>query len=307
MGARWATKLKRVAIIDNFEGNGHCFSFPAIMNGWDPRESHLCPFPSIPEYLLKHSAPNAEVKKIFNATSVWLQEPNQAKNVFAFAKLKHVASTPLGAIDNCDVVFLLNDEPDSRNFMLKTLIPLGKPIFVDKLLSRHTNELDEICNAQVFENQIFSASAMKYSPVFDALSPFCSVSKTHIKVPKSWRMYGIHAIEMFLNSSLLLDCSYEIVNSHALEINGGQIVRLAVKSASKDLSSEVFLEASGKPNTVFSVSQVGRDGEETEVVMNDPFWAFVRMILDFKSYTESNYQVTQYWLDQRRAIEILSR
>jgi hypothetical protein len=299
--------LKRVAIIDSYEGNGHCFSFPAIMNGWNSHKKHICPYRAIPEYLTKYSTPNLDVEKAFRATRVWMREKQLAQDVSEFARVTKISMSPLEAIKDCDVAFLLNDEPDDRNSLLNTLISTGKPIFVDKLLTRRATELSEIRTSQILENQIFSASGMKYAPVFDALVPFLETGETYITVPKSWPLYGIHAVELFLQPTLLGHASYEVIGDSKSMGLAGRILKIVVSSQSTNRRSLVYLEASGQIDTPFSVKQISLEGVESYFELKNPFLAFVRLILDFYEYLESNARVHQYWSNQRSALEILSR
>lgn len=300
-------RIKKVAIIDSYEGNGHCFSFPAIINGWDRSKIHLCPFENITSYLPKYITPAEKLRDVFIATEVWMQNPNTAIDICQFAQTKAVAKSPLKALEDCDVAFLLNDEPDDRNSLLRSLISAKKPIFVDKLLARDVCELDSIRISQVFDNQVFCASALKYSSFFDDVRPFKSVRETHIQVPKTWLMYGVHAVEMFLNDKLLENSTFEIITSARSRNQTGRTLKIALDSPSELGTSVVYLAASGDSETPFSVKQVGCEGEISYFELVDPFSAFVRMLLDFNEYTKSKVSVGKFWSNQRKIVEILSK
>lgn len=299
--------IKRVAIIDSYSGNGHCYSFPAIMNGWNATKAYLCPFKNINDYLSSYTTPDNNIKGVFHAASVWMSNFVKANDISSFAQIQHVASSPLEAAKLCDVIFLLNDEPDARNSLLKSLVSAEKPIFVDKLLARSTSELEDIRSAQVFKNQIFSASGIRYSSFFDFVAPFKNVSKTFIQVPNSWKMYGVHAVEMFLDDKFLANSSFEVLDSIESRETGGRILSMGVKSKSDHYSSLVQLEATGEASTSISVKQIGFEGEVLHFVLADPFTAFVRMMLDFNEYSTSNARVETFWANQRRVIELLSQ
>ena len=52
----------RLAMLGMIEGNGHPYSWSAIVNGYNPEEMAKCPFPVIPQYL-------AEVPRNYHAHS----------------------------------------------------------------------------------------------------------------------------------------------------------------------------------------------------------------------------------------------
>ena len=52
----------KIGIIGSSPGNGHPYSWSAIINGYDEKHMKMCPFPVIPKYLANEKWPESMIK-----------------------------------------------------------------------------------------------------------------------------------------------------------------------------------------------------------------------------------------------------
>ena len=65
-------KNLKLGLIGYSEGNGHPFSWSAIINGFNQKYLNSCPYPSIREYLTHEKNLNQTILNV-NVTHVWTQ------------------------------------------------------------------------------------------------------------------------------------------------------------------------------------------------------------------------------------------
>ena len=294
--------MLKVAIIGSSPGNGHCFSFSAIMNGLNSEFLHLCPFRTIREYLPSYETPHLRINEVFSANSIWMQDRQLAKDVSLFSSIPFIGSSYWDAASKSDVIMITIDEPDLRNEMLWDLMSLGKPIFVDKLLTRSIEELRRLEASVSFPRQIWSASAMAFLPIAKDLVRLSAATRTTISVPKSWSLYGIHAAELFLHLCDSQSLKYEFQESFTLP-NGG---RRMIFEIDGHADREVVLVASGKSDSPFSIEQILQSGEIIRQVMNNPFEPFCRMLMAYHDFLSEHLVAEDYWQNQHRLLSLVN-
>ena len=64
------------------EGNGHPYSWSAIINGYDSAEMARCPYPAIPAYLGKQALDTVRIPGA-RVTHVWTDDPADAHQTLA--------------------------------------------------------------------------------------------------------------------------------------------------------------------------------------------------------------------------------
>ena len=70
----------RLAMLGMIEGNGHPYSWSAIVNGYNPQEMAKCPFPVIPQYLAEVPLNTMRISGA-RVTHVWTDDPAEAPKV----------------------------------------------------------------------------------------------------------------------------------------------------------------------------------------------------------------------------------
>jgi len=188
----------RLAMLGMIEGNGHPYSWSAIVNGYNPAAMAQCPFPVIPQYLGEVplntiGIPGARV------THIWTDHPADAPKVAAASKIDHVVSRPEEVIGQVDAVILGTDDGHEHVRRARPFIEAGLPLFVDKPLAINLPDLEQFILWHNQGNVFLSSSNMRYAPETK------QISRQKIQLgelrwitsctSKTWERYAIHALE----------------------------------------------------------------------------------------------------------------
>ena len=192
----------RLGILGGSEGNGHPYSWPAIINGYDKAIMKDCPFPVIPEYLSAHEFPRERIPNA-SVTHVWTQDRNASVHISKACLIEHVVERYTDMIGKVDAVLLARDDYRLHYEMSEPFLRAGLPVFIDKPLAITLAECDRIFCLEQYGGQIFSCSGLRYAREFSlsaaelaALGPIRHVDAC---VVKGWDLYGVHVIEPVLS------------------------------------------------------------------------------------------------------------
>jgi len=190
--------MLKLGVIGLSEGNGHPYSWSAIINGdYDAKAMEDCGFPVIPAYLRA----NRDTLGIEGAqvTSVWTQDKKLTKHVAKASKIANPVEDMKDMIGQVDAVLLARDDPEKHVAMAKPFIKAGLPIFVDKPLAFSAKDLNYFDKQVAAGKFIMSCSCMRYSggvqscrdqvPGLGKLELALAVGK------KDLRKYAIHYLE----------------------------------------------------------------------------------------------------------------
>ena len=72
--------IVKLGVIGLSEGNGHPYSWPAIINGYDPFYMKDCGFPVIPEYLEQQTFPQDKIPNA-EVTHIWTQDLKLSEHI----------------------------------------------------------------------------------------------------------------------------------------------------------------------------------------------------------------------------------
>lgn len=188
----------RLAMIGMVEGNGHPYSWSAIINGYDPDEMANCPYPVIPEYLGEQpldevSIPGASV------THIWTDNPEDAEHVAAAANIPNVVEEPTDVLGEVDGIIIPTDDGDNHVSRVNPFLDSNLPVFIDKPLATNIDNLNTFIAWFNGGHPMASSSALRYAPEIDSLTESIDslgqvrwiTNATH----KTWERYGIHRIE----------------------------------------------------------------------------------------------------------------
>lgn len=188
----------RIAMLGMIEGNGHPYSWSAIINGFDEDELKFCPYPAIQNYLREQET---EVVGIEGAevTHVWTDDPADAPRVAALSRIPQVVETPGEVIGSVDAVIIATDDGNDHVKRARPFVEAGLPVFVDKPLATNLPDLNQFIEWEKDGAQIISSSGMRYAPELVGLSKEIPdvgmVRWVSSFTCKTWERYGIHALE----------------------------------------------------------------------------------------------------------------
>jgi len=130
----------RVAMLGMIPGNGHPYSWSAIINGYSREKFEVCPFAGIKEYLGVHD-PEEMRFPYASVTHLWADNPSDARMVADFANIPHIVETPEDVLGEVDAIIIATDDGDDHVRRVEPLLKAGVPIFVDKPLATNLADL----------------------------------------------------------------------------------------------------------------------------------------------------------------------
>ena len=198
--------MLRLGVVGLSEGNGHPYSWSAIVNGeFDAEVMQGCGYPTIPVYL----AANRDTLGIDGArvTHIWTQDRRLSEHCAAASCIETVVDSLEDLVGRVDAVLLARDDPENHVAMAKPFLDADIPIFIDKPLAFARADLDYFSRHVAAGRFVMSCSSMRYSagnqsaraelPAIGDVELVIAVGK------KDLRKYAIHYLEgMF---SLLSD------------------------------------------------------------------------------------------------------
>ncbi len=190
--------MLKLGVIGLSEGNGHPYSWSAIVNGdYDAKLMADCGYPVIPAYLgANRDTLGIEGAKI---THVWTQDNSLSQHVAKAAKIEYVTDDIINMIGKVDAVLLARDDPENHRQMAEAFIDADVPLFIDKPLAFSRDDL-EYFTKKVNEGKfIMSCSAMRYSAgVQSQRDQLANIGEVKLAVAvgaKDLRKYAVHYLE----------------------------------------------------------------------------------------------------------------
>lgn len=190
----------RLAMLGMVDGNGHPYSWTAIINGrYDAGAMAECGYPVIPQYL---AAAPPELLGIPGArvTHVWCDDPADAAAVAKATCLEHILDKPEDAIGLVDAVIIPTDRGWEHVDRVRPFIEAGLPVFIDKPMCDNEDDLKQFVAWHAEGKPLMSSSAMRHGKEFrqafaEAKERCGQMRLVTMTTPKSWERYGIHALE----------------------------------------------------------------------------------------------------------------
>lgn len=255
-------KTIRLAMLGMIAGNGHPYSWSAIINGYDPAAMAECPYPVIPVYLGKQPLEEVRIPGA-QVTHIWTDDPADAPKVARASKIPHVVARPEEVIGEVDAVIIATDDGSDHTRRARPFVEAGLPVFIDKPLATTRGELAQFVEWERNGARLLSSSGLRYAREYQPLcgKPWRWITACTLK---NWEAYGIHSLEAL----------YQIVGPGFLTARAtchgrDTVVHLTHQSGTQ-LSIGVLPEASG------SFGQINAFGttESASVATRDTYFAF---------------------------------
>jgi len=249
-------------------GNGHPWSWSAIVNGYDPEVmAARCTYPGIIDYLGKQRLEDVNVPGA-RVTHLWTDDGSEAPPIAQADFIDHVVERPEDVIGEVDAVIISTDDGSDHVRRARPFVEAGLPVFVDKPLADNLEDLAWFLAARCRGSRILSSSALRYSAEIqdfrgriDSLGAVRWVSSF---TAKTWERYGIHALEA---AYAITGPGYSWVQTAALE--HGDVV-----TAGHENGLSVTLPAIHDAFGSFGAIQIcGTNGHES-LRFHDTYFAF---------------------------------
>lgn len=199
----------RWAMIGRSPGNGHPYSWSAIVNGFDRGEMRtLEEFLTIPAYL--EAAPPGEFGVgDARVTHLWMPDRAEAEFCARCARVPTVVDRPEDVIGEVDAVVIPTDNGETHLAAVRPFLDAGLPVFIDKPLCLDLGDLAEFVRRRAAGARLLSCSSARFAREYlRARSDPASADAVHVAapVPHRWETYGIHGLEaaaLFLGARAL--------------------------------------------------------------------------------------------------------
>ncbi len=191
----------RIGMIGMTEGNGHPYSWSAMINGYNKEEMETCGFPVIPRYLEKQpletfGMPGVRVTCI---CCTGFASREEAEHIARAANIPTVYDSPEEMIGNVDAVIVATDDGNEHVDRCKIFVEAGIPMFIDKPLVNTEEDLRQFVKWRKEGAQFISSSCMRYAKEYEPYHTYnYELGKLfYICSPmaKKYENYGIHALE----------------------------------------------------------------------------------------------------------------
>jgi len=188
----------RFAMMGMVPGNGHPYSWSAIVNSYDQAAMAACPYPGIAKYLGGEPFESVRVPGA-QVTHIWTDDPKDAPLVARASLIPHVVKRPEDALGQVDGVFVAAGEGFDHVARARPFVEAGLPVFVDKPLALSIPELQTFIDWKKAGARILSSSSHRYSPEIESLlngrPVFGDVRWVSTVMAKDYENYAIHAFE----------------------------------------------------------------------------------------------------------------
>lgn len=188
----------RLAMLGMVDGNGHPYSWSAILNGYDKEEMKHCPFPVISDYLNKQPANTFGIDRA-KVTHIWTDHPSDAENVAKASLIPHIVEKPEDVLGEVDAVIIATDKGGEHVERCRPFVKAGIPIFIDKPLADNEKDLRTFYQWVSSGVPILSSSSMRYCKEFmpyrHSTHDMGELRYASMTTAKTWERYGIHALE----------------------------------------------------------------------------------------------------------------
>lgn len=189
----------RLAMLGMVDGNGHPYSWSAIINGgYDPEALAKCPYAAIRDYLAKQPKETLGIPGV-KVTHVWTDDPADAPQVAKCSLIPNVVSSATDVIGRVDAVLVATDKGHEHVDRCRPFVEAGIPVFVDKPLVDNLPDLRVFMRWVAEGRPLMSSSCMRYAKEFMpyrlSTHDLGELRFVSITTPKTWERYGVHALE----------------------------------------------------------------------------------------------------------------
>ena len=268
--------MVNIGLIGFSEGNGHPFSFGAIINGYDPLAMKESGWEVIYNYL-KIQHPSDFGFNGARVTHVWTQDIEVSKKISKACYIANIVDDYLDLINQVDAVIIARDDYETHFKISKPFLEKKIPVFIDKPLTIYENELNYF-EPFIKNGLLMSCAGLGFAEELDALraniNEFGEIKLIKGTVLLDWEKYGIHLLEAIFHIIPFDIKSVEYINSlhgtYILRSNQGYIIEIdTIGKSSKTFNLEFW-------------SETNRYSAE----LNNNFRAFRRLLYHFVQMIE---------------------
>lgn len=263
----------RLGVIGYSEGNGHPFSYSAIVNGYDDEAFGRTGWPVIHDYLRAKDAAQFGFPGV-GVTHVWMPDGAMAWALSEACRIPNVAARPEDMLGEVDAVLILRDDPETHWPTASGFLEAGMAVFVDKPLTLDAAELDWFA-PYLESGRLMSCAGLRFAAELaplrarGGLDALGVILAAECAVLNDWARYGIHMLEAVMG----------VLRARPVTI---QRLPGATEAMAVTLDSGVLvtINALGKSPKLFELTLRGDKGSQ-RFQLHDNFSAFRGVLTGF--------------------------
>jgi len=263
----------RLGVIGLNEGNGHPYSFSAIINGFDHEGFKASAWGGIYNYLRQRDPADFGIAGV-EVTHCWTQDRAQSEVLARAARIPHVVDEAAQMIGQIDALLLLRDDYETHRPMSEPFLKAGLPVFIDKPLSVDVEDL-RFFRPYLESGQLMSSAGVRYSRELDkvaaTIDELGELLLVRGAVVSNFRQYGIHMLDGIFR---IIPCEVEEVWA----LPGAKHESVLLRQA--EGHPQVQIDALGATGVSFQFDFWGRKGR-AHTEHTDNFSAFRREVTHF--------------------------
>lgn len=263
--------VTRVGMIGMSQGNGHPFSFSAIINGFCEEGMRASGWPVIHDYLLKRRPEEFGIGDL-EVTHAWTQDAAVTAALCRAARIERSVSRPEHMLDEVDALMIARDDAESHWSLARPFLEAGLPVFIDKPLTLE-RELLAAFRPYLESGQLMSCSGMRYaeelSVLRDELADYGTLKLVRGTILNDWERYGIHLLEALLSLLPSRPVSVQALSTGAESL----LIRL-------EDGTPVIIDVLGDVPAIFDIEVIG-SRRIHRCSLRDNFSMFRRLLLAF--------------------------
>ncbi len=263
----------RLGMIGSSEGNGHPFSFSAIINGYDSARLRTAGWGVIADYLDPRDPAEFGVGDV-RVTHAWCPDPAESTALCESTSIPNRVGAVTEMRGSVDAVIIARDDWEVHRDLADPFLAAGVPVFLDKPLSLSREDLTAF-RPHLEAGRLMSSSGFRFAVELDRLRAAVEVSRAPMVLegvgPREWDRYAVHLIEPLLTLTAAVPVA-------VLELPA-QHDAVAIQLSDQSLMI-IHCLGDAAPGFVLNVTSGAR---REEIVLSDRFTAFRRLLVAFVS------------------------
>ncbi|HOX24969.1 MAG TPA: Gfo/Idh/MocA family oxidoreductase [Candidatus Krumholzibacteria bacterium] len=265
------------AVLGVTEGNGHPFSFSAIVNGYDDHGMAAAGWAGIHDYLRRRDRSEFGLPPL-RITHAWTQDQALTAQLCAACRIPHAVADLATLPRAVEAVIIARDDHERHWELARPFLEAGLPVFLDKPLSLDATDVRRF-RPYLEAGKLMTGSGLRFARELDEpraeLAAYGRLALVRGAVVLDWERYGVHMVEAILG---LLPARPVAVTAHrcdhasvAIELDDGCLA---------------LVDALGAVPKSFRIDLFGSGRNSTHEVA-DNFSMFRRMLWHFARMVES--------------------
>jgi hypothetical protein len=263
--------VRSIGIIGLSEGNGHPFSYSAIINGYSHEGLAASGWPGIFHYVRRRH-PSEFGLHGWTVTHAWTQDQELTKKLCNACKIPHPARHYLDFLGHVDAVIVARDDDEVHREIAQPFLEAGIPVFIDKPLSLRVEDL-RFFKPYLESGQLMSCSGMRYARELDEpranLADFGELKLIQGSIVLSWEKYGVH----------LLEAAFSMINAKPFAVWAEETNHFSARIRLEN-GLVIRINALGDVSRTFRLDFFGSKSNGTFEIL-DNFSMFRRMLWSF--------------------------